>query len=38
MLDLVMRWFLNDMRGRFTNSPVLFDDESGGALASLTPP
>ncbi|MGV9386874.1 tyrosine-type recombinase/integrase [Nonomuraea sp. NPDC003707] len=31
-LDLVLRWFLKDVRGRFPNSPVLFADESGGAL------
>jgi len=31
-LDLVLRWFLNDVRGRFPDSPVLFADESGGAL------
>jgi site-specific recombinase XerD len=31
-LDLVLRWFLNDVRGRFPESPVLFADESGGPL------
>lgn len=31
-LDLVLRWFLNDVRGRFPDSPVLFADESGGSL------
>ncbi|MET7335599.1 tyrosine-type recombinase/integrase [Nonomuraea sp. NPDC005650] len=31
-LDLLLRWFLNDVRGRFPDSPVLFADESGGAL------
>jgi integrase/recombinase XerD len=31
-LDLVLRWFLADVRGRFPDSPVLFADESGGAL------
>ena len=31
-LDLVLRWFLTDVRGRFPDSPVLFSDESGGAL------
>ncbi|WP_020500040.1 tyrosine-type recombinase/integrase [Sciscionella marina] len=31
-LDLVLRWFLNDVRGRFPASPVLFEDESGGSL------
>jgi integrase/recombinase XerD len=31
-LDLVLRWFLTDVRPRFPDSPVLFADESGGAL------
>jgi len=31
-LDLVLRWFLRDVRGRFPDSPVLFADESGGQL------
>jgi integrase/recombinase XerD len=31
-LDLVLRWFLEDVRGKFPDSPVLFADESGGAL------
>ena len=31
-LDLVLRWFLTDVRGRFPESPVLFADESGGPL------
>ena len=31
-LDLVLRWFLTDVRGKFPDSPVLFADESGGAL------
>lgn len=31
-LDLVLRWFLSDVRGRFPDSPVLFADESGGPL------
>jgi integrase len=31
-LDLVLRGFLDDVRGRFPDSPVLFADESGGAL------
>ena len=31
-LDLVLRWFLDDVRGKFPASPVLFADESGGAL------
>ena len=31
-LDLVLHWFLDDVRGRFPDSPVLFADESGGSL------
>jgi integrase/recombinase XerD len=31
-LDLVLRWFLDDVRGKFPDSPVLFPDESGGSL------
>lgn len=31
-LDLVLRWFLDDVRGRFPDSPVLFADESGGSM------
>ena len=31
-LDLVLRWFLDDVRGKFPDSGVLFADESGGAL------
>ena len=31
-LDLVLRWFLHDVRGKFPDSPVLFPDESGGDL------
>ncbi|MFD6065494.1 tyrosine-type recombinase/integrase [Rhodococcus wratislaviensis] len=31
-LDLVLRWFLTDVRPRFPDSQVLFADESGGAL------
>ncbi len=31
-LDLVLRWFLTDVRLKFPDSPVLFADESGGAL------
>ena len=34
MLDLVLRWFLADVRPKFPDSPALFADESGGALAS----
>ncbi|MFF4607829.1 tyrosine-type recombinase/integrase [Streptomyces sp. NPDC001339] len=31
-LDLVLRWFLEDVRPKFPDSPVLFADESGGPL------
>ena len=31
-LDLVLRWYEQDVRGRFPDSPVLFPDESGRAL------
>lgn len=31
-LDLVLRWYLLDVRGKFPDSPVLFADESGGPL------
>jgi len=31
-LDLVLRWYLTDVRDRFPDSPVLFCDESGGDL------
>src|ERR1700721_3956480 len=31
-LDLILRWYLDDVRGRFPDSPVLFADESGGSL------
>ena len=31
-LDLVLRWFLDDVRGRFPDSPALFCDEGGGRL------
>lgn len=31
-LDLVLRWFHDDVRGRFPDSAVLFADESGGNL------
>lgn len=31
-VDLVLRWFLSDVRPKFPESPVLFPDESGGAL------
>jgi site-specific recombinase XerD len=35
-LDLVLRWFSSDVRGRFPDSPVLFCDESGGRMAAGT--
>jgi integrase/recombinase XerD len=35
-LDLVLRWFVDDVRGKFPVSPVLFADESGGVLAPGT--
>ena len=35
-LDLVLRWFLDDVRGKFPGSLVLFADEFGGALAPGT--
>ena len=35
-LDLQLRWFLDDVRGRFPGSAVLFCDESGGQLATGT--
>jgi site-specific recombinase XerD len=31
-LDLILRWFLSDVRAKFPDSPVLFSDESGGRL------
>ncbi len=31
-LDLMLRWFITDVRAKFPDSPVLFADESGGAL------
>lgn len=35
-LDLVLRWFCEDVRGRFPDSPVLLCDESGGRMAAGT--
>jgi site-specific recombinase XerD len=35
-LDLVLRWYLDDVRGRFPGSPVLLCDESGGRMAAAT--
>jgi len=31
-LDLVLTWYLSDVRGRLPDSAVLFADESGGAM------
>lgn len=35
-LDLVLRWYLDDVRGRFGDGPVLLCDESGGRMAAAT--
>lgn len=35
-LDLILRWFLNDVRTRFPDTQVLFCDESGGQLHRAT--
>jgi integrase/recombinase XerD len=35
-LDLVLRWYLDEVRGRFPDSPVLLCDESGGRMAAAT--
>ena len=35
-LDLVLRWYLDDVRGRFPDRPVLLCDESGGRMAAAT--
>lgn len=35
-VDLVLRWFLDDVRGRFPVSEVLFCDESGGRMVAGT--
>ena len=35
-LDLQLRWFVDDVRGRFPGSAALFCDESGGQLATGT--
>jgi integrase/recombinase XerD len=35
-LDVLLRWFLDDVRGRFPASAVLFCDESGGQLSPGT--
>ncbi|MFD7012345.1 MULTISPECIES: site-specific integrase [Rhodococcus] len=35
-LDLVLRWYLDDVRGRFPDSAALLCDESGGRMAAAT--
>jgi integrase/recombinase XerD len=35
-LDVLLRWYLDDVRGRFADSPVLLCDESGGRMAAAT--
>ncbi len=35
-LDLVLGWYLADVRGRFPDGPVLLCDESGGRMAAAT--
>ena len=35
-LDVLLRWFLDDVRGRFPDSAVLFCDESGGRMSPGT--
>jgi integrase/recombinase XerD len=35
-LDLVLRWYLEQVRGRFPDGPVLLCDESGGRMAAAT--
>jgi site-specific recombinase XerD len=35
-LDLLLRWYLDDVRGRFPDSPVLLCDESGSRMAAAT--
>jgi integrase/recombinase XerD len=35
-LDLVLRWYLDDVRGRFPDGAVLLCDESGGRMAAAT--
>ena len=35
-LDVLLHWFLDDVRGRFPSSAVLFCDQSGGRLAPGT--
>ena len=35
-LDLVLRWYLDDVRGRFPDTPALLCDESGQRMAAAT--
>jgi integrase/recombinase XerD len=35
-LDLILRWYLSDVRPKLPSSPVLFCDQSGGALSRGT--
>jgi integrase/recombinase XerD len=35
-LDLVLRWYLDKVRGRFPDGPALLCDESGGRMAAAT--
>lgn len=35
-LDLVLRWYLDDVRGKFLDGPALLCDEGGGRLAAAT--
>jgi integrase/recombinase XerD len=35
-LDVLLQWFVRDVRPRFPDSPVLFADESGGRLHRAT--
>jgi integrase/recombinase XerD len=35
-LDLALRWYLDDVRGRFPDSPVLLCEKSGDRMAATT--
>ena len=35
-LELVLGWFLNDVRARFGDGPALFCDQAGGAMSAST--
>ena len=35
-LELILGWFLNDVRPRFGDGPALFCDQAGGAMSSST--